>query len=171
MVRTCCIIGLAPDLLPAAFQGDSEEGFQLELQLAAEIDGLIRSGVTRFLTVLNRGTDLWAAGIVLNLRQAHPESGVRLWVAEPYGGRSRYWRKGERFRYEEIIGQADEVLTLFPRYRNGCLWRAARYLVENSHCVLAVAPGGENDWQGALALARARGLKVVTVDPRRLGEG
>ena len=73
MVRTCCIIGLAPDLLPAAFQGDSEEGFQLELQLAAEIDGLIRAGVTRFLTVLNRGTDLWGSAV----------GGGALWGAQP----------------------------------------------------------------------------------------
>ena len=90
----------------------------------------IKKGYDTFLSGMCEGFDLIAAEEVLNLKKGQDE---------------RYAQADKR-RYDTILAQADEVVTLQDGYTEGCFLRRNDYLLENSAFLMvyydAVAVGG-----------------------------
>ena len=96
----CCFTGHRPEKLQAP------EGV-VTAALEKEIRQAIADGFNVFITGMARGVDIWAAEIVLRLRDAG--EAVRLICACPYQGFERGWKQSWQERYQAILSAADLV--------------------------------------------------------------
>ena len=96
----CCFTGHRPEKLQAP------EGV-VTAALEKEIRQAIADGFNVFIIGMARGVDIWAAEIVLRLRDAG--EAVRLICACPYQGFERGWKQSWQERYQAILSAADLV--------------------------------------------------------------
>ena len=157
-MHTCCFTGhrRVPD-----------EDFSLVSQsLRREILRLIREeGIVRFLSGGALGFDTLAAEAVLEIAADYPN--VSLVIVQPCADQARSWNVDDVRRYGEIMRRANEVVTLAPTYRPGCMQARNRYLVENSSvcvCYLTERSGGT---AYTVRYAERLGLPVVNLAPPR----
>ena len=98
----------------------------------------IKKGYHTFLSGMCEGFDLIAAEEVLNLKKEYPH--IHLKCVLPFKGQA------DKRRYDTILAQADEVVTLQDGYTEGCFLRRNDYLLENSAFLMvyydSVAVGG-----------------------------
>ena len=104
----------------------------------------IKKGYDTFLSGMCEGFDLIAAEEVLNLKKRYPH--IRLKCVVPFKGQAERYTQADKRRYDTILAQADEVVTLQDGYTEGCFLRRNDYLLENSAFLMvyydAVAIGG-----------------------------
>lgn len=104
----------------------------------------IKKGYDTFLSGMCEGFDLIAAEEVLNLKKEYPH--IRLICVVPFKGQAERYTQADKRRYDTILAQADEVVTLQDGYTEGCFLRRNDYLLENSAFLMvyydAVAVGG-----------------------------
>ena len=96
----CCFTGHRPEKLQAP------EGV-VTAALEKEIRQAIADGFNVFITGMARGVDIWAAEIVLRLRDTG--EAIRLICACPYQGFERGWKQSWQDRYQAILSAADLV--------------------------------------------------------------
>ena len=96
----CCFTGHRPERL-----GMPE--MEVLFGLKEEIRTAITDGFQTFISGMARGVDLWAAEIVLALRDEGAV--VRLICASPYRGFESRWSLEWQERYRRIIEQSDLV--------------------------------------------------------------
>ncbi len=104
----------------------------------------IKKGYHTFLSGMCEGFDLIAAEEVLNLKKRYPH--IRLKCVVPFKGQAERYTQADKQRYDTILAQADEVVTLQDGYTEGCFLRRNDYLLENSAFLMvyydSVAVGG-----------------------------
>lgn len=132
--------------------------------LAEQIKLLADRGVTDWLSGMAQGVDLWAAEIVLDLKEKNPA--LRLHCILPCEGQECKWPTSERERYHSILRQADGVIYVNREYHDGCMLERNRYLVEHSSVLLAVYNGTYRSGTGmTVRYAKQLGREVIVIDP------
>ena len=132
-----------------------------------QIAALADSGVTDFFTGGATGTDLWAAMIVLALREKNPA--LKLHCILPHKGQADKWSDSERERYHAILKQADSVDYVSQDYYDGCMIDRNHRLVEAAELLLAVYNGVRRSGTGATVnYARKLGREIIVIDPLSL---
>ena len=105
----------------------------LEGILKREIIGLAAAGVRNFYCGGAVGFDRLAGKAVLGLREGH---GLRLIMAIPHRGQSRYFTRWQKQEYDQLVSLADETVCLSEHYYKGCMHARNRFMVDNSrHCI------------------------------------
>lgn len=135
-LHRCSFTGHRPEKLGRP-EAEVVEGLKREIRTA------IADGFQTFISGMARGVDLWAAEIVLALRDEG--AAVRLICASPYKGFESRWRREWRERYQKVMEQADLVRFICPGYSRDCLQRRNEWMVDHSARVIAVyngQPGG-----------------------------
>ena len=99
-MHRCCFTGHRPEKL------QEPEGV-VTAALEKGIRQAIADGFNVFISGMARGVDIWAAEIVLRLRDAG--EAVRLICACPYQGFERGWKLSWQERYQAILSAADLV--------------------------------------------------------------
>lgn len=134
--NTCCFTGhrrIPKGELPA-----------VAAALRREVLRLIREeGIVRFLSGGALGFDTLAAETVLEIAAKIPE--ISLVIVRPCADQARGWSAKDISRCNAILARANEVITLAPAYRPGCMQARNRYLVEHSRvclCFLTEPTGG-----------------------------
>lgn len=89
--NTCCFTGHRPQKLPWGYDEEWEDCVKLKIKLACEIERMRQKGITTFISGMAIGVDLWAAEIVLDLKQAYPKDMIRLYAAIPFEGQADKW--------------------------------------------------------------------------------
>ena len=113
----CCFTGHRPEKLK-----QPEEFVCAALE--KEIRTAIADGFTAFISGMARGTDIWAAEIVLRLRdEGQP---IKLVCASPYEGVDRGWKREWRERYQHVIDAANLVRNILSTLQSGLLQAAQR---------------------------------------------
>lgn len=74
----------------------------------------IKKGYDTFLSGMCEGFDLIAAEEVLNLKKEYPH--IRLKCVVPFKGQAERYTQADKRRYDTILAQADEVVTLQDGY-------------------------------------------------------
>ena len=100
-------------------------------------------GFVTFISGMARGVDIWAAEIVLRLRESNPV--IHLVAASPYRGFEIRWSADWQSRYSAILQQADLVRFVCPGYSRDCFQHRNEWMVDRSSRVIAVynvEPGG-----------------------------
>lgn len=149
--KRCCFTGHRPEKLTVA-----ESALVSELESA--IDEAIAAGFRTFISGMCRGTDLWAAAIVLRRRKAHPD--IRLICAVPHPGFENHWCSEWRQLYHDIISQADLVRTISPTYSKGCYQIRNCWMVDHSALVIAAYNGSPGGTQNTIYYAEKQGILV-----------
>lgn len=164
----CAFTGHRPFKLPWGFEEDHPDCVRLKLMLSMEIESRIAAGCDTFLCGMSWGADIWCAEIVLNLRRAFPEKGIRLTAVLAHEEQHAGWTRGYQEQYYDILGQADKCVILNPRYAEGCFAQRNRYMVDRAGALIAVYSGGSGGAKSTIAYAQKRGLDIVIFDPVKL---
>ena len=162
--HTCAITGHRPKSFPWGYNERSSDCVLLKQTLAAQIKALSERGVTDWLSGMALGVDLWAAQIVLHLKQEHPALNLRCIL--PCQGQESKWPAPAKEQYRSLLRQADEVWYVSQTYHKNCMLERNRRLVDSAAFLLAVYNGTQRSGTGmTVRYARERGRKIILIDP------
>ena len=105
-----CFTGHRPEKL------NMTEG-KVKSALLTAIMQAIQDGFNVFISGMARGVDIWAAEIVLELREENPN--IKLICASPYEGFEKQWSIDWQNQYNEIMRKADLVRFICPKFSYG----------------------------------------------------
>ena len=150
----CCFTGHRPERLGMP---ESDVIFSLK----EEICTALTDGFQTFISGMARGVDLWAAEIVLTLRDEG--AAIRLICASPYHGFENRWSQEWQERYRQVMERADLVRFICPAYSRDCFQRRNEWMVDHSSRVIAVYSGGPGGTRNTVEYAAKVGIKVVKI--------
>lgn len=138
-MKSCCIISCPVHLLPFGYNEEEESCLQFKQSLHLCLKELItQKEITRFLTDLSPGVPLYAAEILLKLKDAHPE--IVLECVLPYETQAVAWSEPMRDRYFGVLEHCDKETLLQTHYTEGCEDACRRCMIERADTVLAFSP-------------------------------
>ena len=130
--------------------------------LEKEIRQAVADGLNVFITGMARGVDIWAAQIVLMLRDEGYD--VKLMCACPYEGFERGWSQEWQKAYREIMVAADFVKFVCEGYSRACLQIRNEWMVNHSTSFLAVFNGEKSGTKNTIDYAMKVGVPVVRIE-------
>ncbi len=148
----CCFTGHRPEKLGAS-EAVVVAGLKKEIRTA------ITDGFSVFISGMARGVDLWAAEIVLTLRDEG--TAIRLVCANPYRGFENRWSREWQERYRRVMERADLVRFICPEYNRYCFQRRNEWMVNRSARVIAIYNGKAGGTRNTIEYAKAHGIQVV----------
>lgn len=127
--------------------------------LEAEIRKAIDDGFVTFISGMARGVDIWAAEIVLRLRDEGLP--IHLISASPFEGFERSWSEDWKRRYNEILNRADIVKFVCKGYSRACFQIRNEWMVDRSARVIAVYNGEPGGTKNTVDYALRQKLEVI----------
>ena len=164
-MKSCAFTGYRPEKLPFGSNESDPRCERIKQRLFCNILRLTREDVNVFISGLSRGVDIWAAEIVLDLRETLPNRNLQLWAAVPYDRQALSWSISEQARYRRILERADRVERLSQDYYNGCLQKCNRWMVDHATYLIAVYDGQPGGTKSTLDYARGKGLEITIIEP------
>ena len=134
----------------------------IQKDLEKEIRQAIADGFSVFISGMARGVDIWAAEIVLRLRDAG--EAIRLICACPYQGFERGWKQSWQDRYKAILSTADLVRYICPGYSRSCFQQRNEWMVDHAARVIAVWNGQPSGTKNTIDYAQRIGIPVTMVN-------
>ena len=145
----CCFTGHRPEKLQVPES-------VVMAALEKEIRQAIADGFSVFISGMARGVDIWAAEIVLRLRNAG--EAIRLICACPYQGFERGWKQSWQDRYNAILSAADLVRYICPGYSRSCFQQRNEWMVDHAARVIAVWNGQPSGTKNTIDYAMKVGV-------------
>ena len=130
--------------------------------LEKEIRQAIADGLSVFITGMARGVDIWAAQIVLSLRNSGYD--IKLVCACPYDGFESGWSKDWQKQYKEILAAADYVKYVCEGYSRSCFQIRNEWMVNHAARVIAVFNGEKSGTKNTIDYAAKAGIPVVRIE-------
>lgn len=131
--------------------------------LGTKIRQAVEDGFCTFITGMARGTDIWAAEIVLQLRESNP--GLHLVCAVPYKGFEARWSADWQKRYNDVLQSADIVRYICgDRYSAESFQARNEWMVDRSARVIAAFNGEPGGTLNTIRYAEKTGVPVVKLD-------
>ena len=152
---TCCFTGHRPEKL-------TRSELDIRIDLETEIQNAIADGFTTFVTGMAKGVDIWAAEIVLQMRDEGCP--IQLICAVPYEGVESRWAAEWQQRYRAVLQSADEIKYVCSRRCRGGYHIRNRWMIDRSSRVIAVYNGHPGGTKGTLDYAARLGLSVHLVE-------
>jgi uncharacterized phage-like protein YoqJ len=111
---------------------------------------------------------MWAGEAVMELARTRPDA--ELCCAVPFAGQEQSWSAELRRRYYAMLAAAAEVKVLRESFARDCYFARNRWLVDNSHMLLAVYDGGaeRSGTRYTVEYARRRGREIICIRPDTL---
>lgn len=151
----CCFTGHRPEKL-------SRTERAIKSDLKKEIKLAIKDGYTVYLTGMARGTDLWAAEIVLALRKRNKD--LKLICAIPYEGFELRWSEQWQTLYRQVLAEADLVKVIGKGYHPGIFQIRNEWMVDRSSRVIAVYNGQPGGTRNTICYADRHSIPVRSID-------
>ena len=130
--------------------------------LEKEIRQAIADGLSVFITGMARGVDIWAAQIVLSLRNSGYD--IKLICACPYDGFESGWSKDWQKQYKEILAAADYVKYVCEGYSRSCFQIRNEWMVNHAARVIAVFNGEKSGTKNTIDYAAKVGVPIVRIE-------
>ena len=134
----------------------------IKKDLEKEIRQAIADGKNVFITGMARGVDIWAAEIVLKLRDAGQP--IKLMCACPYDGFEQGWRKEWQKQYRAILAASDFVKYVCPSYSRSCFQIRNEWMVNHASRVIAVFNGEKSGTKNTIDYATKVAVPVVRIE-------
>ena len=161
--KTCCFTGHRPKGLPCGYNEEHQACIKIKLQLRRLIVGMIeKMNVTKFISGYAMGVDLWAAEIVLDLKDDYPN--IMVEAAIPCRNQATSWNVKNKERYDRLLLQCDKVTVLQEQYTSDCMMKRNKYMVGKSDYVIAVWNGKSSGTLNTMNYAVERGRPVFYID-------
>ena len=138
---TCCVTGNRPQKFPWKY-GEGKEHKKYLVEMARQIEKLIESGYTYFISGGAIGVDMDFAEAVLQAKKRH--NNIILEIAVPCRNQDLKWSKDDKMRYAEILKSADIVKVLSESYTPFCMQKRNEYMVDKSDLGIAFWNGEES---------------------------
>ena len=160
----CAFTGHRPKSFPWKYNESAPGCVLLKEVLTVQIAELAERGVTDWLSGMALGADLWAAEIVLNLREKNPA--LTLHCILPCEEQDRKWPTSAREKYRSILERANDTVLLGKAYNQHCMLDRNRYMVDHASVLLAVYNGTHRSGTGAtVRYAEKQGKEIFIIDP------
>lgn len=138
----------------------SEVAIRKDLEI--QICQAVADGLNVFITGMARGVDIWAAQIVLMLRDEGYD--VKLMCACPYDGFECGWSQEWQKQYREILTAADFVKYVCGGYSRSCFQIRNEWMVNHSARVIAVFNGENSGTKNTIDYAAKVGVPIVCIN-------
>ena len=135
------------------------------------IDHIENKGVDTFISGMALGIDLWAARIVMKLKEDDRYSHVKLIGAVPHRGHSDKWPSDSRAEWQRVYEACEEVVYVSNEtYRDGCMQVRNEWMIDHASCGIAVFNGRPGGTYNCLMYAVESGLgdRVTIISPSSL---
>jgi uncharacterized phage-like protein YoqJ len=162
--RTVCFTGHRPQSL-GGFSEDNPIAWNVKSKLQHYIEKAIKLGFTDFISGGALGVDQWAAQIVLNLKDKHPQ--IKLIIARPFPSQSSPWIPSAKIYFNELCSKADEVIDVSQDPYTG--WKMQirnEFMVNNSALVIAVWNGTAGGTANAVNYAKSKNKTIIQIKPK-----
>ena len=114
---------------------------------------------------LNMGADIWAAQVILKLRDAYFPH-IRLHCYLPSESQANNWPEDWREPYFDVLAQADDVLYLQRYYSKGCMQRRNREMLSGSARLIALHDNvAESGISQTVNYAEEKGIETIVIRP------
>ena len=153
-MRRVCFTGHRPEKLTR-----SESTIKRELE--KQIRQAMADGLNVFISGMARGVDIWAAQIVLKLRNEGAD--VKLICACPYKGFENGWSQEWQRQYKEILESADLIKYVCIDYGRACFQIRNEWMVNHAIRVIAVFNGEKGGTKNTMDYAAKIGVPVVYI--------
>ena len=157
---TCCFTGHRPDNYPFVY-GANPEASAFLLTLSRAVFTAYEEGFRHFISGMCVGFDLWAAEIVSELRDTHPD--ILLEAALPFDGYGWNLRNEERALFLAALERCDRVTTLCSHYSRSCFQFRNQYMVDRSSLVIAAYNGSPGGTRNTVHYALRTGCPVRNI--------
>ena len=148
----CCFTGHRPEKL-------NMPETEVIAWLQSEIRKAIDDGFVTFISGMARGVDIWAAEMVLRLRDEGMP--IHLICASPFEGFEKSWSDDWKQRYNVILRKADIVKFICPRYSRACFQIRNEWMVDRSSKVIAIYNGELGGTRNTVQYAKAQDVPVT----------
>ena len=164
-IKCCAFTGHRPEKL--GYPESDGRCAALKEKLRSLIVKLIEEeGVTHFISGMAQGVDMYAAEIVLELKEQYPQ--ITLECAIPYERQAVRWPAALRERYFSIAERCDKETMLQRQYTRDCMKKRNQYMVDCADVVLAVWNGEPSGTGQTVWYARATGKPVYMIHANSL---
>ena len=154
-LHRCCFTGHRPEKLIWA-----EE--KVIAWLESEIRKAVNDGFVTFISGMARGVDIWAAEIVLRLRNEGLP--IHLICASPFEGFERSWNEDWKRRYSDVIQRADLLKYICKGYSRYCFQIRNEWMVDRSTLVIAVFDGQPGGTMNTINYAKKNNIRVISIE-------
>lgn len=171
---TACITGHRPENTCVSYEN-------IKKDLRVKIQQAILQGYRYFIVGCNRGTELWAGQIVLDLKKTYPN--IKLVLVEPFDGYHTYYKIAENDYeirdsegnvitkddyeaiYQQLKSNADYYKCLNIQNKNACLRIKNTWMLQNSsYLIISYASGSKGATRNMLSQALAKKMKIGVID-------
>lgn len=146
-----CFTGHRPEKL-------TRPEWMIRSELESSIEHAVDDGLNVFISGMSRGVDLWAADIVLRLRDSGKP--VRLICAIPFEGFENSWEQAWKRLYSKTMHSADFVKFVCPKYSHSCFQIRNEWMVDHSTKVIAVFNGEKGGTKNTIDYANIMGVDI-----------
>lgn len=154
-MHRCCFTGHRPEKLSLS------EG-EVKNLLEKEIRQAIADGFNVFITGMAPGVDIWAAEIIIELRERE-NFPLKIIAASPHPGFENRWSLDWQKRYASIMAKADFIKEVCSHYSRGCYQIRNEWMVDHSARVIAVWNGSPSGTKNTIVYANRKGVPVVNI--------
>lgn len=161
--KVCCFTGHRPKLLRCGYNEEHSSCKQIKQLLQYEVIRLIEEyNVTTFISGMAQGVDIWAAEIIIDLKEDYP--GITLEAVLPCSSQTRGWNVKYKERYDRLLKLCDKVTCLQNAYSPNCMMKRNRYMVDVSDFVIAVWNGEPSGTANTIKYAVKCRKQVICID-------
>lgn len=154
--------GHRPNKLPYLSELDPR-CVELKNRLEVTIREFIANGADEFYSGMALGVDMWAAEIILRLKEEFPN--IHLTAVIPCPTQAEKWGKALKTRYNSILARCDKVITISKCYDEKCMQKRNRALVELCDVLIAVFDGSRGGTMQTVNYAGAEHKRIILLKP------
>ncbi len=152
--HSCCFTGHRLEKL-------SRSEKEITALLETAIRAAVKDGFVTFISGMARGVDIWAAEIVLRLREEGTP--LHLVCASPFEGFEMSWSADWQKRYRRVLAAADLKKFICTAYSRTCFQLRNEWMVQHSARVIAVFNGERGGTKNTIDYAAKQGVPVIII--------
>ncbi|MGN0665529.1 MAG: SLOG family protein [Huintestinicola sp.] len=164
--KTVCFTGHRPEKLPDRGAESSPRTRIIKSLLYNAILECVFDGCDTFITGMQRGVDLWAGEIIMELM---PKYSLKLIAVYPYRDHGSNFRGKDKWILGRIAESATETIIISEKYTPACLHMRNKFMVDNSSRIIAVIDKMNSGTGKTLKYAQQCGLTadIISPDPEK----
>lgn len=159
--KTACFTGHRPEKLPDMGADNFRRDRIIKSMLYKEIYDAVNRGFDTFIVGMQRGVDLWAGEMVLDMASVRP---LHIIAALPYRDMGRNFKCGDKWTFGRIMSSADAVTVISERYTRSCMAERNRFMVDNSSLLIAAVADEKSGTGQTVRYAGKMGLEIRRID-------
>ena len=150
--HACSFTGHRPEKL------DAPEA-DVKMWLVEKIRQAISDGYTDFITGMQKGVDLWAAEILLRLKENGAD--IRIIAACAFEGMDKSWKGDWRSLFDATISAAAEVNYISQHPGKAAYIIRDKWMIDHSTRLIAVSTGAPGGTQKTIDYATKKRIDIV----------